>query len=74
VHAQGEERISGYFRSEKGANYFCHIRGFIFTVKEQGKNVLSVQAKLFSHLKSDYFTNPKIGCVATSIIAKHRYI
>ncbi len=35
-----QQKISGCFRSAEGAKYFCRIRGFISTVKKQGKNVL----------------------------------
>jgi transposase len=42
-----KQKISGCFRSENGANYFCRIRGFISAVKKQGKNVLECLHKTF---------------------------
>jgi len=35
-----QQKISGTFRSEWGAKYFCRIRGYISTVKKQNLNVL----------------------------------
>lgn len=35
-----QQKISGTFRSEVGAKYFCRIRGYISTVKKQKFNVL----------------------------------
>jgi transposase len=35
-----QQKISGTFRSELGAKYFCRIRGYIATVKKQNLNVL----------------------------------
>ena len=47
-----KQKISGCFRSEKRANYFCRIRGFISTVKKQGKNVLEYLHKTFQTCKA----------------------
>jgi len=33
-------KISGCFRSEKGADYYCKRRSYIATGKKQGLNVL----------------------------------
>jgi len=34
-------KISGTFRSQKGAEMFCRIRSYISTVKKQGQNILN---------------------------------
>lgn len=36
-----QQKISGCFRTEQGAKNFCRIRGYISTVKKQGRDVLS---------------------------------
>jgi transposase len=42
-----KQKISGTFRSSEGAKAFCRIRGFISTLKKQGKGVLeSIQKTL----------------------------
>jgi len=35
-----KQKISGCFRTRKGAEYFCRIRSYISTVKKQGKNIM----------------------------------
>jgi len=40
-------KVSGCFRSENGANYFCRIRGFISTAKKQGKKISEYLFKSF---------------------------
>jgi transposase len=42
-----KQKISGTFRSPEGTRAFCRIRGFISTVKKQGKNVLEALTNTF---------------------------
>lgn len=45
-----KQKISGTFRSPEGTRAFCRIRGFISTVKKQGKNVLEALTNTFNAL------------------------
>jgi transposase len=45
-----KQKISGTFRSPKGTRSFCRIRGFISTMKKQGKNVLEALTNTFNAL------------------------
>lgn len=42
-----KQKISGTFRSEKGAKVFCRIRGYLSTMKKQGENMLDAIKSVF---------------------------
>lgn len=42
-----QQKISGCFRTETGADLFCRIRGYISTVRKQGHHLLSALVSLF---------------------------
>jgi transposase len=41
-----QQKISGTFRSRDGAEIFCRIRGYISTVRKNGKSVYEALKKL----------------------------
>lgn len=43
-----QQKISGCFRSTGGAQAFCRIRGYISTLKKQGRNVLAALSSVFA--------------------------
>jgi transposase len=42
-----QQKISGCFRSNDGATVFCRIRGYLSTLKKQGRNVLAALSSVF---------------------------
>ena len=43
-----KQKISGCFRNTEGATAFCRIRGYISTLKKQGKNILAAIESIFA--------------------------
>ncbi|MGQ0601565.1 MAG: IS66 family transposase [Anaerolineales bacterium] len=43
-----QQKVSGCFRSKEGAQAFCRIRGYISTLKKQGRNVLAALSSVFT--------------------------
>jgi len=44
-----QQKISGCFRTDRGADIFCRIRGYISTLLKQGHHILPALFSLFSH-------------------------
>jgi transposase len=42
-----QQKVSGCIRSRGGAQAFCRIRGYISTIKKQGRNVLAALSSVF---------------------------
>lgn len=51
-----QQKISGCFRTDHGADIFCRIRGYISTIRKQGHPLLSALVSLFSN--SPFFPLP----------------
>jgi transposase len=43
-----QQKISGCFRTENGANIFCRIRGYISTLRKQGFELLPALLSLWT--------------------------
>jgi transposase len=43
-----QQKISGCFRTENGANIFCRIRGYISTLRKQGHDLLPALLSLWT--------------------------
>lgn len=43
-----QQKISGCFRTHRGAENFCRIRGYISTLKKQGLHILSAITSIFA--------------------------
>ncbi len=43
-----KQKISGCFRSVDGAKRFCRIRGYLSTMRKQGRNIMDALVDLFS--------------------------
>ncbi len=54
-----KQKISGTFRSTKGAQIFCRIRGYISTLRKQGHNPLQALMALFSGNPSPLVLQPE---------------
>jgi hypothetical protein len=51
---KAKQKISGCFRSDKGAKTFVRIRGFISTAKKKGKRVIDGLTAIFSGNPSQF--------------------
>ncbi len=45
--AKVQQKVSGCFRSQAGAEAFCRIRGYISTLRKQALHLLSALVQLF---------------------------
>ena len=46
--AKVRQKIGGGFRSQRGANIFCRIRGYISTMRKQGQNLWAALRSVFA--------------------------
>jgi len=46
--AKVRQKIGGGFRSQRGADIFCRIRGYISTMRKQGQNPLAALRSVFA--------------------------
>jgi transposase len=42
-----KQKISGCFRTDRGAEEFCRLRSYVSTMKKQGRGVLEAIRSLF---------------------------
>ena len=43
-----KQKISGCFRTEKGAAEFCRLRSYLSTMKKQGRGVMEIIKSVFT--------------------------
>jgi hypothetical protein len=43
-----KQKVSGCFRTQAGAEEFCRLRGYVSTMKEQGRGVMETIGSLFA--------------------------
>jgi len=43
-----KQKISGCFRTEKGAEEFCRLRSYVSTMKKQGHSVMETMKSVFA--------------------------
>ena len=43
-----KQKVSGCFRTERGAEEFCRLRGYVSTMKKQGRGVTETIKSLFT--------------------------
>jgi transposase len=54
-----KQKISGCFRSEAGTQQFCRIRGYLATLRKQGRNLLDALIDLFSGNPQSFLPQPE---------------
>ena len=43
-----QQKVSGCFRTQEGAEHFCRIRGYILTMRKQGTSLLTALRSVFT--------------------------
>jgi transposase len=51
-----QQKVSGCFRSERGARIFCSIRSYLFTTRKHGLNLMDSIKSAFAGRPMDFAT------------------
>jgi transposase len=56
-----KQKISGCFRSFRGAQFYCRIRSYLSTMRKQGKNLLDAYRAIYLGFPLTLTSDPVTG-------------